>query len=142
MPQVVVNYMPAREGAKSKITFANTTGEASANEVKIVVGASVSLRRQTEICAAIDMLANGIRDRKLLEAQFNGVGLATVVSIDEITSANRRTSATLTGSSFAATDVGICIGTTASIQHRVALDTAIQNLKSRLLEELKDQAAA
>ena len=142
MPQAFVSYVPPREGAKSKITYQNAANDAADNDVKIVLGASVPLRRQTEIFAAIDMLANGIRDRNLFEGQFLNTKLVTAVNINRITAANRRTASDLALVNFAATDIGIAVGVNAAIQHRVMFDTAIANLKQRLLEEFKNQSAA
>ena len=142
MPQAFVSYVPYLEGNKVEITYQNTATDALPSDVKIVLGASVPLRRQTEIFAAIDMLANGIRDRKLFEGQFLNTKLVTAVNINSITANNRRTAADLALVNFAATDIAIAVGENAGIQHRVMFDTAIANLKQRLLEEFKNQSAA
>lgn len=143
MPQVIVpNYNPPLEGSRAAITYLNTETEAGLTEVKIIIGASVPLRRQTEIFSAIDFLANGIRDRNLLDTQFLGAAMTTAVNIDNITASNRRTASDLTLVAFAPTDVAIAMGATATgSQHKVMLDTAIEMMKNVLLETFKNQAA-
>lgn len=143
MPQVTIpNYNPPLEGSRSAAVYADTELAAGLTEVNIIIGALVPLRRQTEIFAAIDLLANGIRDRNLLEDQFSGAALVTAVNIDAITSTNRRTASDLITASFADTDVAISMGATATgAQHKVMLDTAIETMKKVLLETFKNQAA-
>jgi len=142
MPQVTITYNPPLEGALSKIVYANTQVEPLDTELTIIVGAAVPLRRQTEIISAIKMLANGIRDRNLLEDQFKGLALVTAVSINSITANNRRTSSTFVGSSVVDTDIVIAMGLTATDhQHVLMLDTAIDAMSDVLLENFKDQAA-
>jgi hypothetical protein len=62
------------------------------------------------------------------------------VNIDNITTANRRTASDLSLVNFESTDVAIAMGDTATGNQQVMmLDTAIEMMKKRFLEEGKDQ---
>jgi len=142
MPQVTIAYNPPLEGALSKIVYADTEVEPTAGELTVIVGAAVPLRRQTEIFNAIKFLANGIRERNLLEEQFRNLPLVTAVSIDAITANNRRTSSTFAGSTVVDTDIVIAMGLDATDHsHVLMLDTAIEAMADVLLENFKDQVA-
>ncbi len=145
MPQVTIpNYNPPIEGSRADAVYASVTvaDPIAPTEVKIGVGANVPLRRQSEIVSAIKFLANGIRDRNLLEGPFNGADLITAVNIDNITFNNRRTASSAAAASVTDDDVFISMGLTATgYPHVLPLDTAVETMTKVLLESLKDQAA-
>jgi len=136
------NYNPPLEGSLADAQWSPSVvvDPIQPAQVTIGIGSAVPLRRQTEILSAIKLLANGIRERNLLEEQFRGVSMITAVSIDNITTSNRRTASTAATANVTNSDVFISMGETATAHsHVVMLDTAFDVLTDVLLENMKNQ---
>lgn len=148
MPQVTLpNYNPPIEGKTAVLEYSSTVlinagAPVGATAVAICVGDSIPLRRQTEIVSAIKFLANGIRNRNLLDPAFKGLLLYTSVPIDRITLNGRKTASDISLVDVGDTDVFIAMGDTATDkQHVLPLDTALETMIDVLIENLKDQVA-
>jgi hypothetical protein len=145
MPQAIIPaYNPPIEGSRSAATYADTEVDAGADDITLIVDDAVSLRRQTEIFNGLKLLVNYVRDNRLLEdGGFSGSAMTLAVNIDAATYPKVRTGADLLAVSFAAGDLALAMGATATgKQHVMPLDTAFDTLMDVLLENFKDQAAA
>jgi hypothetical protein len=140
MGQVNANYTPSLDPNSFSVDAASVV-IATIDDFNIILGADVSLARQTEICAAVDLLRNGLFERGL--QSFAGQPIFTCVSIDNITTTNRRTSSSEAGSSFAADDVAVSAGANVTATgKRQMLWQGINDLKFYLVEQLVDDSLA
>ena len=140
MGQVNANYTPSLDPNSFSADAASVV-IATINDFNIILGSQVSLARQTEICAAVDLLRNGLFERGLQD--FGGLPIFTCVSIDNITTTNRCTSSTAANSNFGADDVAISAGNNVTATgKRQMLWQGINDLKFYLVEQLVDDSLA
>lgn len=125
-------YLPNKEIGAYTITA--LVAPVAANSIMLSCGETVELTRQVEIMNAFKLLRDGIRDRQLMST-WVGV-IYSAVDIDEVTIANRRTSA----DTVPFTDNDVILGISAEVmadsnQYTVMLDTAFDFLADKTLED-------
>ncbi|RKZ82446.1 MAG: hypothetical protein DRQ39_10710 [Gammaproteobacteria bacterium] len=102
----------ANKEISGPIVMSDTAVAVPTGSVAIYTLSTVPTYRQLETVNGWRMLYNGIRDRNLLDVQFNGAVLYSGVSIDSTTENNRRTASEIT--SFNTDDVVVAIGAAAT----------------------------
>ena len=131
---------PGLDVSKQDVVIGTTIVDPADNTVSIGYGSTVREGRGTEITNAIRFLLSGVRDRNLIEAgapDFKGLDLVTVVDIDRVTAADRRTSSTLTGSSVTNNDVVLTMDAlVTTLQHRNIIDNAFEMIRRAVQEFL------
>ena len=103
--------------------------EVPANNIAIYAGSTVALRRQLEMVTGWNFLWNGIRDRNLMDVQFNGFILYSGTDINKKGENDRRTASDVV--SFTDNDiiVGLGAGATGEFHGAVLpLDSAFEQL--------------
>jgi len=108
MPLQVTGTIVGNELNLASIAVTTTPVEVAADEVAIYALAGVDLYRQNEIVNGWKWLFNGIRDRNLLDDQFNGVKCYSYSDINYLTEPDRRTSSALID--LGTDDIGVGIG--------------------------------
>ena len=140
--QFTVTFIPGKEGLKKDVAVTGSVADPGPNEVYVAYGSGVAERRGTEIINGLKWLENGVSERNLLDVNaaggaFKGSDLVTCVDIDSITAADRRTSATLAGSSFAAGDLVIGMGDAVTLNGQVEMiRSALGDLRRAVQEFL------
>jgi hypothetical protein len=92
----------------STIVVSDTLIAVPADRIAVYAGDNVDLGRQNEIINGWKWLWTGVRDRNLLDVQFNGNVLYSGAAIDSLTEYNRRTASVVT--SFTDDDIIIGLG--------------------------------
>ena len=103
--------------------------EVPTNNIAIYAGSAVALYRQLEMVTGWQFLWNGVRDRNLMDVQFNGLILYSGTNIDKKGENDRRTASEVI--SFDDNDVLIGIGAGATGEFSGAvlpLDSAFEQL--------------
>lgn len=114
---------------KLNVTVSEVIVEVPANNIAIYAGDTVALYRQLEMVTGWNFLWNGIRDRALMDVQFDGSVLYTGTDIDKKGEFDRRTESVV--ASFTDNDiiVGIGLGATGEFHGAVLpLDSALEQL--------------
>ena len=137
--QFTLELTPADGTIKKDVVISTPLVDPTSNEIWVGIGADVPTRRGTEILSAIALLASGVRDRNLIEygsPDFAASTMVTAVSIDNITTTNRRTAADLATAVAAADDVVLAMGdaVTDIAGYKVVHEAAIEQL-SRAVQE-------
>lgn len=139
MPQVKVDFSN-REGSRSGATYTNATSNPAPDGLGIHVGSAISLRRQTEIISAIDLLLSHLRNRAVdLE---DPATVVAAVNINKIAANNVRFNVGLAEVTFGTSDVAVSIDAGVNLGYISPMNTAFETMKKVLLENIKDQLAS
>ena len=128
--------------AKTSIVVSEVVVEVPSDNIAIYAGADVALYRQVEMVTGWNFLWNGIRDRNLMDVQFNGAILYTGTDIDKKSEFDRRTASAVV--SFTDNDIVVGIGAGATGEFAGAvlpLDSALEQLIQVARESLLLKAA-
>ena len=106
--QFTLVMLPSRQGFKPNTVVTEPVALPAADEIVIARGDLVHPSRGVEIINGWKWLWHGVRERNLLDVQFLGATLVTSVSIESITSLDRRTSSDLVSTTD--TDITLMIG--------------------------------
>lgn len=117
------------------ITITALPVEVPVNSIALYLIDPASDQRQLEIDNGWRWLWNGVRDRNLLDIQFNGALLYTAVPLDNIVAAGRKTSSQFLDVEAGDIGLGISAETTALFRGAVTpLEVAFQQLRDRARE--------
>jgi hypothetical protein len=138
--QFTLNYSEPGDEVKKDVVITALLVDPTDNQIYVGFGTDVPTRRGSEIIAAIDFLASGIRDRNLIDRgspDFLASDMVTMVDINRITVGGRRTAADLATAVVTTTDVVIGMGlTTTAKGYKVMHETYIEQLKLAVIEWL------
>ena len=131
-----------RQLDKRSVVLTEVIAEVPANNIAIYAGSAVALYRQLEMVTGWQFLWNGVRDRNLMDVQFNGSVLYSGTDIDKKGENDRRTESVV--ASFTNDDViiGIGLGATGEFGGAVLpLDSAFEQLIQFARESILLKAA-
>ena len=131
-----------RQLKKTDVVITEVITEVPANNIAIYAGSEVALYRQLEMVTGWQFLWNGVRDRNLMDVQFNGFVLYSGTDIDKKGENDRRTESVVV--SFTNNDViiGIGLGATGEFSGAVLpLDSAFEQLIQFARESILLKAA-
>ncbi len=127
---------------KHTVVVTETIIAVPTNNMALYAGATVGLWRQLEMVTGWNFLWNGIRDRALMDVQFNGFILYSGTDIDKKGEFDRRTASDVI--SFTDNDIIVGVGAGASGEYAGAvlpLDSALEQLIQAAREHILLKAA-
>lgn len=138
--QFNVTVLPQREGIALNVTQ-SADAPVGVDDICIRTGTLNGTTRQNEVLSAVEWLADGVRDRNLLDDQFKGAALYTWVDIDRITANGRQTDST--GPLADTADIVLAMGLNVTDTGQLLyIDTAIDVLIDVAMEWYKVNSIA
>ena len=122
---------------KKDVTIAADMLDPTDDQIFVGWGTTVATRRGNEIINALERLLDGVRDRNLLNADYQGAALVSAINIDILQISDRRTSSSVAASTVADPDIVLGMGANVTaLGHTNIIDNVCEQLRRAAQEWL------